>query len=77
MKKEEFFSKLKTKCPEDDEIARTKGIVKLFDNKNGEESTKLYCKTDVILLADVSEKFVKISTGEYGINLLYFISLPG
>ena len=45
--------------------------------KDGEELTKLYCKSDVILLADVFEKFIKISFEEYGINPLYCVSLPG
>ena len=77
LKKEDFFSKLKNECPDDDEIERTKEIIKLFDIKNGEELTKLYCKSDVILLADVIEKFVKVSFEEYAINLLYCVSLPG
>ena len=47
----------------------------MFDIKNGEEITKLYLKSDVILLADVFEKFVKVSTEEYGNNLLYYVSL--
>ena len=34
-------------------------------------------KSDVIFLTDVFEKFVKVSTEEYGINPLYCISLPG
>ena len=76
LKKEGFFSKLKNKCPEDDEIERTREIIKLFDIKNGEELTKLYCKSDVILLADIIEKFVKVSLKEYDINPLYCISLP-
>ena len=75
--KKEDFSKLKNKCPEDDEIARTKDIIESFDIQNGEELTELYCKSDVILLADVFEKFVKVSTEEYGIHPLYCISLPG
>ena len=41
------------------------------------ELTKLYCKSDVILLADVFEKFVKVSSKEYSINPLYCVSLPG
>ena len=41
LKKEDFFSKLKNKCPDDDEIERTKEIIKLFYIKNGEELTKL------------------------------------
>ena len=39
--------------------------------------TKLYFKSAVILLADVLEKFVKVSTEEYGINPLCCVSLPG
>ena len=77
LKKEDFFSKLKNDYPDDDEIERTKEIIKLFNIKNGEQLTKLYCKCDVILLADVFEKFVKVSTKEYKINPLYCVSLPG
>ena len=74
--KEDFFSKLKNDYPDDDEIQRTKEIIKLFNIKDGGELTKLYWKSDVILLADVFEKFVKVSTKEYGINPLYCVSLP-
>ena len=49
----------------------------MFIIKSGKELTKLYLKSDVILLADVFEKFVKVSTEEYGINPLYCVSLPG
>ena len=77
LKKEDFFSKLKNNYPDDDEIERTKEIIKLFNIKDGEELTKLYCKSDVILLADVFEKFVNVSTEEYKINPLYCVSLPG
>ena len=77
LKKEDFFSKLKNEYPSGDEIKRTKEIIKLFDIKNGEELTRLYCKSDIILLADVFEKFVKISSEEYKINPLYCVSLPG
>ena len=49
----------------------------MFNTKSGKELTKLYLKSDVILLADVFEKFVKVSTEEYGINHLYCVSLPG
>ena len=77
LKKEDFFSKLKNDYPDDKEIERTKENIKLFDIKNGEELTKLYCKSDVILLADVFGKFLKVSTEEYKINPLYCVSLPG
>ena len=77
LKKEDFFSKIKNYYPDDEEIERTKEIIKLLDIKNVEELTNLYCKSDVILLADVFEKFVKVSKEEYGINPLYCVSLPG
>ena len=72
LKKEDSFSKLKNNFLDDEEIERTKQIIELFDFKNGEEVTKLYLKSDVILLT-VLEKFVKISTEEYGNNPLYCV----
>ena len=77
LKKEDFFSKLKNKCPDDEEIQRTKEIIEIFNIKDGKELTELYLKSDVFLLADVFEKFIKISAEEFGINPLYCVSLPG
>ena len=77
LREEDFFSKLKNKCPDDGEIERTRETIEVFDIKNREELTKLYCKNDVILLADVIEKFVKVSFEEYGNITLYCVSLPG
>ena len=39
--------------------------------------TQLYLKSDVILLADVFEKFIKVSYEQFKINPLYCVSLPG
>ena len=72
-----FFGNLKNICPDDDEIERTKEIIKLFDIKNREELSKVYCKSDVTLLTDVFEKIVKVSVEALGNNLLYCVSLPG
>ena len=77
LKKEDFFSKLKNKCPDDEEIERTKEIIKVFDIKNGEELTQIYLKSDVLLLTSVFEKFIKVSFIEFDINPLYCVSLPG
>ena len=77
LEKEDFFKKLKNDYTDNDEIERTKEIIKLFNIKDGGELTKLYCKSDVILLADVFEKFVKVSFEEYQINPLYCVCLPG
>ena len=77
LKKEDFFSKLKNKCPDDEEIERTKEIIKILNIRNGEELTEIYLKSDVLLLACVFEKFIKVSVNEFGINPLYCVSLPG
>ena len=75
--KEAYFSKTKNKIPNQNEIDRTNEIIRLFDIRNGRELTELYCKADVILLADIFEKFIEVSKTEFGINPLYHISLPG
>ena len=77
LNKEDFFSKLKNNYPDDEEKQKTKEIIKKIDIKNGEDLTHLYLKCDVILLADVFEKFIKISFEEYGIDPLYCLSLRG
>ena len=77
LKKEDFFSKLKNKCPDDEEIERTKEIIEKFNNKIGEELTEIYLKSDVLLLTCLFEKFIKVLVGEFGINPLYCVSLPG
>ena len=77
MKKEDFFTKLKNKCLDDEGIEATKQIIRIIEIKNGQELTKLYLKGDVILLVDVFEKFVKVSVGEQGVFLIFCVSLPG
>ena len=77
LKKEDFFSKLKNKCPDDEEKGRSKDIIKKLNIKNGEELTEIYLKSDVLLLACVFEKFIKISFNEFDINPLYCVSVPG
>ena len=74
---EAYYSKTKNEIPDQDEINRTNEIIKLFNIKNARELTELYNKADIILLADIFEKFLKVSKIEFGINPLYHISLPG
>ena len=68
---------MKNKCPDNEEIERTMDIINVFNIKNGEELTEIYLKSDVLLLACVFEKFIKVSVNEFGINPLYCVSLPG
>ena len=77
LKKEDFFSKLKNGYPDGEEIERTMEIIKLFNIKNEEELTEIWLKSDVLLLACVFEKFIKISNIQFDINPLYCVSLPG
>ena len=77
LENKDFFGKLKNKCPDDIEIDRTREVIKKFNIKDGKEVTELYCKSDVLLLACVFEKFIKVSQNEFGISPLYFDSLPG
>ena len=76
LKNEEFLSKLKNGYPDDEEVERTMDNIKKINNKNREELTQFYLKSDVLLLACVFENFLKISVKEYCINLLYCVSLP-
>ena len=77
LKKEDFFSKLKNKCPDDEELERTMDFIEKFNIKIGEKLTDIYLKNDVSLLACVFEKYIKVSVNEFGFNPLYCVSLPG
>ena len=77
LSKEDFYSTLTQSYAADEEIERTNEIIKHFNIENGLQLTELYLKTDVLLLADVFENFIKLSTKEFGINPLYCVSLPG
>ena len=68
---------MKNKCPADEEIQRTMDIIKRFNIKIGKNLNDIYLKSDVLLLACVLEKFMKVSVNEFGINPLYCVSLPG
>ena len=52
-------------------------LFKKFNIKNGEEITEIYFESDVLLLACVFEKIIKVSVDEFGINPLSCVSLPG
>ena len=77
LKKENFFSKLKNKCPDDDEVQRTMDIVDKINIKNDEDLLEIYLKSHVLLLTSVFEKFIKVSFNEFEINPLYCVTLLG
>ena len=77
LKREHFFSESQNKCPDDEEMERTKKIIERFNIKIGEELTEIYLKSDVLLLTCVFEKFIKVSVDKFGINPLYCVPLHG
>ena len=50
-------------------------IIKKYIN-DGKELTLLYLKSDVCLLLDFLENFIKLLIAEYEINLIHFVSVP-
>ena len=50
-------------------------IIKTFGIKNGEELSRIYMKTDIIFLADVSENLKEVSTRECGVTPLYCVCI--
>ena len=51
--------------------------IKKFNTKKGEELTRLYLKSYVLLLRCVFQKIIKVSINKLGINPLYCVSPPG
>ena len=68
---------MKNDYPDDIEIERTNKIIQTFNNKNGEQLTQLYLKSDVILLTDIFEIFFRVSYKQFKINPLYCVGFPG
>ena len=64
LKKEDFISKLKNKCPSYEEMERTKQFVRKVKTRILEELTRLYLKDDIRLFACVFKKFIKVAINE-------------
>ena len=75
--KSKFFSSLKDKCINKEEYDRAIRVLNTFKIKNLGEYDDLYLKTDVLLLADVFEKFVKTCLNSYGLDPCHYFSSPG
>ena len=53
-----------------------RNVFKIFECKNLAEYTGLYCKSDVLLLADVWESFVNVCLKKYGLDPSHYITSP-
>ena len=72
-----FFSSLKDKCISEEEYDRAISIWNVFKIKISGEYHDLYLKTDVLLLADVFEKFIKTCLEYYKLDPCHYFSSPG
>ena len=73
----EFFSSLKDKCINKEEYDRAINIWNVFKIKSLGEYHDLYLKTNVLLLADVFEKFIKTCLEYYKLDPYHYFSSPG
>ena len=73
--KGDFYHLNKRDCTKK-ELNLFKQIVKTFDIKIAKELLYLYSVSDVLLLADVWENFVKTEQQTFNLDLSYYISLP-
>ena len=75
--KSKFFSSLKDEEISEKDFEKDKNIWNTFGMKTLEEYHDLYLKTDVLLLADVYEKFIKTCLSYYGLDPCHYFSYPG
>ena len=71
------FSTLKDKCISEKDYSRAIEVWNVFKMNTKGDYHDLYLKTDVSLLADVFEKFIKTCLDYYGLDLCHYFSGPG
>ena len=74
--KEQFYSRLTEEGITNDDYTKAKQIWKHFGIKNMGEYHDLYLKTDVLLLTDVFENFRDMCLSYYGLDPVYYYTLP-
>ena len=74
--KEQFYSRLNEEDITLDDYKKAKQIWKHFDIQNMGEYHDLYLKTDVLLLTDVFENFRDMCLSYYGLDPVYYYTLP-
>ena len=75
--KSNFFSSLKDKCISEKDYQRANNVWNTFKMNTMGDYHDLYLKTDVLLLADVFEKFMKTCLDYYGLDPCHYFSSPG
>ena len=75
--KSKFFSSLNDSGINEEQYDRAVNVWKLFKIKNLGEYHDMYLKTDVLLLVDVFEKFIKTCLVYYSLDPCHYFSAPG
>ena len=75
--KSRFFSSLKDECISEKDYERANNVWNTFKMKTMSDYHDLYLKADVLLLADVIEKFIKMCLDYYGLDLCNYFSSSG
>lgn len=75
--KESFYSSLSEKTISDNDHRFAKRVWKKFNCKNLVDYAKLYCRIDVLLLAEIFQQFRRDMFKFSGLDPAFYISLPG
>ena len=75
--KEAFYSRLNDEGISDENYAHAKKVWETFEMKNLEDYHNLYNRVDVLLLADVFEKFRDICIKNYKLDHAHYYTAPG
>ena len=75
--KEVFYSKLSDAHISDEDYAHAQKVWETFGCKTLGDYSDLYCRTDVLLLADVFETFRRTCQKQYGLDPAQYYTSPG
>ena len=73
----QFFSSLKDRCISEKDYFKAINVWNVFKMNTIGGHHDLYLKTDVLLLADVFEKFIKTCLDYYGLDPCHYFGSPG
>ena len=75
--KASFYSKLTGEHISDKDYAHAQNVWEVFGCQSMGDYCDLYCRTDVLLLADVFETFRKTCMGQYSLDPAHYYTSPG
>ncbi|XP_071056136.1 uncharacterized protein [Onthophagus taurus] len=75
--KETFFNNLNLEGISDEQYVHAQTVWKKFNCQTFKDYSDLYLKTDVLLLADVFEKFRRVCFKTYGLDPAHYYTAPG